>query len=169
MNIFFLDKDTKLCAQGHYDIHVSKMVLETAQLLSTAHRLSRSPVHEAVYKMTHKNHPSSVWTRERKSHYEWLYRLLNDLNDEFRHRRGKDHMSWVNLRHHLSDTPDLPNNEWLRDPPQCMPENYSDPDTVTAYRNYYTDGKRRLKAYTNRAVPVWMNEGATDVNSPVQR
>ena len=135
MNIFFLDEDTELCAQGHYDIHVSKMVLETAQLMSTAHRLADSSVREMVYKMTHKNHPSSVWVRESKAHYEWLFSLFCELNKEFRHRRGKE----------------------------CMPEKYNDPDTVNAYRNYYTDGKRRLKSYTNRAVPVWMNEGATDV------
>lgn len=163
MNIFFLDEDTELCAQGHYDIHVSKMVLETAQLLSTAHRLADSPVQEMVYKMTHKGHPSSVWTRESKSHYDWLFELFSELSKEFRHRRGKDHMSWVKLRHHLSGAPALPHNEWLRDPPQCMPSQFHAPDTVNAYRNYYTDGKRRLKSYTNRAVPVWMNEGATDV------
>ena len=39
MNIFFLDKDPRECARQHCDKHVVKMVIETAQLLSTAHRL----------------------------------------------------------------------------------------------------------------------------------
>jgi hypothetical protein len=39
MNIFYLDKDPKTCAQYHCDKHVVKMILEYAQLLSTAHRV----------------------------------------------------------------------------------------------------------------------------------
>ena len=39
MNIFILDTDPKLCAQYHCDSHVVKMILEIAQLLSTAHRV----------------------------------------------------------------------------------------------------------------------------------
>ncbi len=39
MNIFALDIDPRLAAQAHLDRHVVKMILEYAQLLSTAHRL----------------------------------------------------------------------------------------------------------------------------------
>jgi len=38
MNIFYLSPDPKLCAEMHLDKHVTKMVIEYAQLLSTAHR-----------------------------------------------------------------------------------------------------------------------------------
>ena len=38
MNIFFLDKDPKIAAQMQCDKHVVKMILETAQMLSTAAR-----------------------------------------------------------------------------------------------------------------------------------
>ena len=151
MNIFFLDHDTELCAQSHYDIHVSKMILETAQLLSTAHHLSDSPVREIVYKMTHKNHPSSVWVRESKSHYEWLFELFCELNREFRYRRGKDHLSWVKLKEHLSVPPELPQNGW-------MPDQYRNQDSLEAYRTYYAQGKHHLHAYTKRQQPSWMNE-----------
>ena len=37
MNIFFLDTDVKKCAEYHVDKHVVKMILETCQLLYTAH------------------------------------------------------------------------------------------------------------------------------------
>ena len=36
MNIFVLDQDIRRCAQGHCDRHVSKMVLESVQMLCTA-------------------------------------------------------------------------------------------------------------------------------------
>ena len=39
MNIFYLDRDAKLAAQYHCDKHVVKMIIEYAQLMSTAHRM----------------------------------------------------------------------------------------------------------------------------------
>jgi hypothetical protein len=39
MNIFFLDKNVKKCAQYHVNTHVIKMRVELAQLLCTAHRI----------------------------------------------------------------------------------------------------------------------------------
>ena len=38
MNIFYLNNDPKVCAQMHNDSHCSKMIIEYAQLMSTAHR-----------------------------------------------------------------------------------------------------------------------------------
>ena len=58
MNIFFLDDDPKMCAQAHCDKHVVKMILEYAQIMSTAHRVLNSPsdLTESMYKITHENH-----------------------------------------------------------------------------------------------------------------
>ena len=39
MNIFYLSESPKQCAEWAVDKHVVKMILETAQLLSTAHRV----------------------------------------------------------------------------------------------------------------------------------
>ena len=39
MNIFYLHRDVDTCAEMHNDKHVVKMILEYAQLLSTAHRV----------------------------------------------------------------------------------------------------------------------------------
>lgn len=39
MNIFYLDRDVSKCAEYHNDKHVVKMIIEYAQLLSTAHRV----------------------------------------------------------------------------------------------------------------------------------
>ena len=39
MNIFYLHKDPDICAEYHCDKHVLKMIIEYAQLLSTAHRM----------------------------------------------------------------------------------------------------------------------------------
>ena len=39
MNIFYLHENPEICAEYHCDKHVVKMILETAQMLSTAHRI----------------------------------------------------------------------------------------------------------------------------------
>ena len=39
MNIFYLHKHPEIAAQMHVDKHCVKMILETCQLLSTAHRI----------------------------------------------------------------------------------------------------------------------------------
>ena len=70
MNIFYLDKNPDLSAQLHCDKHVVKMILEYAQMLSTAHRVLDNS--QDVYKIAHKNHPCTIWVRENKSNYKWL-------------------------------------------------------------------------------------------------
>ena len=54
MNIFFLDKDPKIAAQMQCDKHVVKMILETAQMLSTA---ARAQGHDIGYKSAYHKHP----------------------------------------------------------------------------------------------------------------
>ena len=50
MNIFFLDKDPKIAAQLQCDKHVVKMILETAQMLSTA---ARAKGHDIGYPVSY--------------------------------------------------------------------------------------------------------------------
>ena len=39
MNIFYLHEEAKQCAEMHLDKHSTKMCIEYAQLMSTAHRV----------------------------------------------------------------------------------------------------------------------------------
>jgi hypothetical protein len=64
MNIFVLDRDVKKCAEYHNDKHVVKMILETAQLLCGVHHMTESGYGDVPYKLSHKNHPCSIWARE---------------------------------------------------------------------------------------------------------
>lgn len=48
MNIFVLDTDPVKAAQAHCDAHVVKMILETAQLLSTAWHETHNPAYIGV-------------------------------------------------------------------------------------------------------------------------
>jgi len=62
MNIFYLDKDPVKAAQLQYNKHVVKMILESAQMLCTAHHVHGNP-DDVPYKQAHLNHPSTMWVR----------------------------------------------------------------------------------------------------------
>jgi hypothetical protein len=159
MNIFFLDKNPKVAAQMHCDKHCSKMCIEYAQLLSTAHRFTGSMWADDVYKIAHLNHPSTIWTRSSHDHYSWLFELWRELNNEFMRRRGKWHASWAKLGGILCYNPDLEASGW-EDPPQCMPDEYKQEDAVEAYRAYYRGDKARFATWSwpTAKVPYWWEE-----------
>lgn len=153
MNIFYLDTNPTQCAVFHCDKHVVKMILESAQLLSTAHHLCGDG---GPYKLTHKNHPSALWARESDEHYKWLYELMVNLGNEYTHRYGKIHKTISDHAQFLRNFPkNIQNNGW-KQPPQAMPEHCKHTDSITAYRTYYKIEKSRMLKYTKREIPNWI-------------
>lgn len=173
MNIFYLHPDPKTCAQMHVDKHCVKMILESAQLLSTAHRYldgvettgpnTRGRVwhlpdirEQIMYKATHINHPSCVWARHSINNYSWLFALFCDLMDEYTHRYGKHHKC-ESMKLALSKRPNnLTKVEWT-EPTPAMPDEYKVPgNSVKSYRNYYLGEKTRMFSWKNREKPDWI-------------
>ncbi|MCW8982480.1 MAG: hypothetical protein OQK13_00385 [Gammaproteobacteria bacterium] len=154
MNVFYLSSDPVLSARYHCDKHVVKMILEYAQLMCTAHHLTGSG-HAGMYRVTHQNHPSAVWVRKSVSHYMYVFRMWEQLLDEFSIRYGKQHKTGT-LYDDLSAAPSLPMTEFQA-PPQCMPEEYKRDDAVTAYRVYYKHGKADILQYKHNR-PSWLGE-----------
>jgi hypothetical protein len=155
MNIFFLDLDVVKCAEYHNDKHCVKMILEYAQLLSTAHHLHPLPDFDptSVYKKTHVNHPCAVWARASTGNYEYLLKLLIALFDEYTDRYGKSHAT-MRLLPQLRLTPNLKINRVNR-PPCCMPDECKLTEGVVAsYRNYYMTHKRHIATWRN-GTPDW--------------
>ena len=156
MNIFYLHKDPKICAQYHNDKHCVKMILEYAQLMCTAHREQDGQVDESFYKSTHKNHPSAVWVRESAYNYYWLYQLWTNLCNEYTYRYGKIHLTDTKLRKLLRHPPHhAPLNKPFTQPPQAMPDDVKEEDSIMAYRNYYKLYKEHLATWTDRPPPEW--------------
>jgi len=158
MNIFYLSHDTHECAMFHCDKHVVKMILETAQLLCTAHHYHNNykptPFTNYLYKATHKNHPSAIWVRSDEYNYLWTYSLFNDLCREYERRFGKIHKTWIKLGYLLSIPPSNIHKGRFTKPPQCMPDEYKHKCTITAYRNYYMGDKRSFATWKN-GKPSW--------------
>lgn len=155
MNIFYLSACPVTAAQYHCDKHVVKMILEYAQLLSTAHHvLDEDEAPEGIYKKTHVNHPSAVWVRQSKANYLWTLDLLLHLLEEYQERYKKVHKTFRLLPKLVQHPMNIPDAEFT-DPPQCMPDEYKCDDAVEAYRNYYRGAKAYFAAWTNTKTPEW--------------
>lgn len=163
MNIFFLHLIPSICATMHVDKHVIKMILETTQLLCSAWHII-DPNHEIYnpcYKLTHKNHPSAIWTRESSYNYSWLCQLGLELCKEYTYRYGKTHKCEQYIISLSENIPLLPSDEWTP-PKPAMPDQYKCSDVVDSYRNYYCFEKDHLHSWkgkiAGRPIPTWILE-----------
>ena len=177
MNIFYLHHDVKKCAEMHNDKHVVKMILEYAQLLSTAHRVidgvpttdrggatgrqrttyilpdSRDAM---LYRATHINHPSAIWVRVRESHYRWLFNMWIALMDEYTYRYGKIHASSRLIRYLSSPPKNIEFGGGFDQPTPAMPDVYKvSGNSVRSYINYYVGAKQHLASWKKRQIPEW--------------
>ena len=159
MNIFVLSLCPYIAAHLHCDTHVVKMILETAQLLYTAHHVAGTKtLPEGAYKKTHANHPCAVWVRESCANYRWLAELGIWLCKEYAYRYGDKihkttrHLVW--LLFHPPALPAVPQTPFR----QAMPDEFKRPDAVQAYQAYYLGAKvpRGIVKYTRRERPEFL-------------
>ena len=179
MNIFILDKDPQKAAMMMCDKHVPKMIIESAQMLCTAHRLldgkpekrrSRSGKtvqtyysfgdmrDDIYYAAVHKHHPCTVWTMESKDNYNWHYHHFVSLSKEFEFRRNKKHVTFEKLGVILAAPPINITEVGLTEFAQAMsayPDCIVEGDAVQAYRNYYHKAKSFAKWDWGRPAPDW--------------
>ena len=177
MNIFYLDNDPKVCAEMHNDKHCIKMILEYAQLLSTAHRVLDGVLttdrggtagrqrttyilsdsrDDMLYRATHINHPSAIWVRHSYENYEWLYKLFIAVLNEYTYRYGRIH-STQRLADVLYTPPtNIPKGVGFTEPTPAMPDEYKvSGNSVRSYINYYVGAKKHLASWKKRQTPEW--------------
>ena len=160
MNIFYLDKDPRLCAQYHTDKHVVKMILESAQLLCTAvNTLAGEQV--TPYKSPYVNHHCSVWVRESFANWNYVWNLMYalDLERQFRYKHTKEHKIITALNgvdmYFLAQS--LVPRIGLTTPALAMPAHCKiSSDPVECYREYYRKEKVALHKWTGRDKPYWL-------------
>ena len=141
MNIFYLDKDPVKAAKVQYNKHIVKMILESAQMLCTAHHCIMGEDADVPYKSAHKNHPSTIWARQSAQNYAWLYYHMMALGNEYTKRYGKKHLTITKCEDKLAILPGGILETGFEHPPQCMPDEYKDECSVQAYWNYYIGEK----------------------------
>ena len=159
MNIFVLDANPRLAAEYMCNKHVVKMIVETAQLLSTAVTMHGGTV---PYKSSFKNHPCTRWTAQTKANFAWLKEHGVALCDEYTFRYGKTHQCRAVIESLTNDLiPDGPLTEFV----QAMPDFCKAPNAVDAYRNYYNKVKFRFAKWIKRDVPYWYHPELEEVNN----
>ena len=177
MNIFYLDTDPVKSAELHCDKHVVKMIIEYAQLMSTAHRvldgeeyvdrtannrrikrwrLNNSNMENVLYKASHINHPSNIWIRSSDSHYQFVYDMFVALCNEYTHRYGRTHLTEEKLKDILQHLPNNIASADFVDPPQAMPDDVKTHDAIDAYQNYYRVYKKDFAKWTARETQGFM-------------
>ena len=166
MNIFAIEKtpegniDWEASAKSLDNLRVVKMILETAQMLCTAHRTLDGDEQAdklGMYKTVHLNHPSTKWVRGSLLQYEWAYHLFKYLCHEYTDRFNKVHLTDYKLRGLLRRPPYfMSERDTYPPPPQCMPDEYKVPDdAVKAYRNYYIGEKSGFAKWAYTRTPDW--------------
>lgn len=170
MNIFILNENPIQAAHDMCNRHVVKMIVESAQILSTAFRLKMEKrfglshkdkrFYPRLYKSTHSRHPAVKWVGESKHNTAWLWHHTLALVSEYNKRYNKFHktqeviseielirwMMWSDYGSWELHTPFV----------QCMPEQYRCDSAVEAYRNYYINDKARFAQWAPRATaPAW--------------
>ena len=144
MNIFYVDKDPANAAMCLPDKLVVKMPLESAQMLSTAHRLLSGDDYcdeRGIYLKAYMNHPCTIWARETSQNYLWLYYHFYFLCREYETRYDRQHLSFTKLNDALSQLPLNIPDAGLTTMPQAMPDEYKNNDPVQAYRDYVVNEK----------------------------
>ena len=186
MNIFYLHPEPRVCAEMHNDKHCIKMILEYAQLLSTAHRvLDGTPTIDRggaagrqrttyilpdsrdamLYRATHINHPSAIWVRVRESHYRWLFGLWIELMEEYTYRYGKNHACEKLIGYLNAPPKNIEFGGGFDGPTPAMPDDVKVAgDSMKSYRNYYISNKQHLASWqgkiNSRSVPKWFKNEA---------
>lgn len=180
MNIFVLHKSPVVSAQMMCDKHIPKMILESAQMLSTAHRMldgymERRPsksgktmvkayphynsnMDGVLYDAVHHMHPCTVWTMKSKANYEWHYEHFKALSAEFEFRFKKKHLTAIKLTELLSEPPNNIDDIGLTEHAQAMshyPACIVEGDAVSAYRKYYHAAKHFAVWKKDRSAPSW--------------
>ena len=162
MNIFFLHWNPRVAAQYHCDKHVVKMIIETAQMLYSAHWvLNPLDIPPNAYKLAHKNHPCSIWVRQSLSNYMWLASLGWWLCKEYQFRYGsskihktEEHILWL-----IKNAPtSIPYTD-MTTPALAMPDEYKQKDPIESYRVFYIESKckaRDIVKYSCRDIPQFL-------------
>ena len=193
MNIFILDTDPIKAAEYHCDKHVVKMILESVQMLSTAHwimllnnngrsiadfkrmRDMKEYLYQVTnkklqppYKLTHPRHPCTIWTHQTKQNYLWHVDLCKALCNEYTKRYNKTHKSEQYVSWFRNNLPLNIKDDVLQDFPICMKDEYKiSKDPVVCYKFYYIKDKSRFAKWKYTSVPSWYSKGLEKLNSSI--
>lgn len=157
MNIFAVDQDPEISARMLCDRHCIKMILESAQMLCTAHANTELT---PPYKPSFANHPCTIWVRASIPNYLWLCKHAKAMCDEYTVRYGRRHKTEDVIDWCMTNVPAINNANAISAFALAMPDEYKDQqDPVESYRRYYVFAKSRFAYWKDGKVPQWFSDG----------
>lgn len=186
MNIFYLDNDPAKAAKDLVDKHIVKMPLESAQMLSTVHRLLDGQTFEAT--TLHKKKvlhllPGETWNIDSNDqitienqlcykvahakHPSTVWTMQSHSNYKWHVELFSAMLKEFSARYgkiHSSQRllpflSNLPKNIPIGDftpPTPAMPEKYKTGDSLQSYRRYYAGDKWRFAKWKHQEIPMWI-------------
>ena len=173
MNILATDNNPIQAAQTLCNIHLHKMIVESAQMLANAFsldRLSKSdcPRNQKGLPRSHgySKHPCTIWTYSTKQNALWLCEHALEMENErhFRWENRQPHFSIAFIKWCQKNIKDsICSDKGLTDFAIAISEdmncrkisNFESLDSVSKYRLYYKHDKPFAK-WTTRQAPKWM-------------
>jgi hypothetical protein len=164
VNIFFISENPERAAQYSCNKHVVKMIVESAQLLSSVHHWVLQNEDEEwtyipsiCYKVSKSqmNHPCAIWVRQSLSNYKWLCRHAVELCNEYTRRYEKIHSTETLILKLCVYFPPI-EDKGLTPPAQAMPEEYKNENAVEAYRTYYINDKMGFAVWPKGEIPYFI-------------
>lgn len=159
MNIFVTDPCPKKSAQALDDKRVIKMILETAQILSTVIRGLDEVYAEnhGLYKKTHTGHPCVKWAGQSRNNYLWLLSHMQALLEEYTYRFGKQHKSGSLVPAFIEYAPMMPEGQGLVPFANCTDfkhiQNVHDAYKHALISKWAKD--KLVPKWTNKSRPMW--------------
>lgn len=177
MNVFYIDHDPVTAATWLCDQHVSKMILESAQMMCTAIRMNlglddvprEELPHELrfLYRKAHPKHGSTIWVGTSYDNFKWIFQHVVQMHHQHQLRFGTRHKSfrvariaWVYTMNRRGTKDAVPFVEKGLTPPYMAfgPDlgHLKDPaDPVDSYRKFYIADKSKFATWTNSEPPPW--------------
>lgn len=188
MNIFTTNDCPVISAHEMCDKHVVKMIVEYAQLMSTAHRVLDGKeyydktkagrrikrwlhpdkfLENNLYKASHIKHPSGIWCRSTTGNYDWLYNHFIASCEEYTHRYGRTHLTFTKLADtfltHPKNLPNGPRQEFAvaiaADQTCRQIPGFDSLKPVDKYKQYIINDKP-FAVWTSRQPPNWFKNQA---------
>ena len=162
VNLFYLDKNPKLCAKYYCDKHVNKIMIEILQILSQIHHNIGDK--EPPYKKCMAIKPNLapyVWAMKSISNYKYCVDLAFYLLEEYKFRYKKNEHKCEPVIKWLSEN--IPNaikgtrrtKFILTDNVSAYQEYFND---VEASRYVYVDFKCKTDKWSKRGEPIWFSK-----------
>lgn len=163
MQLFILDRCPVHSAMYLADVHVIKMCLETAQILSSIMAIKGLPLFEGAPKPYNTRHPV-IKAIDTQAKLNWVLNHNIALQAEFIYRFHKQH-KYFKLFGNYIETLSVLEQVAKQASPEGLARDFKDftttkEDIVEAHRDYYKFKKSIIKRwkYTNREEPDWLKE-----------